>query len=137
MSDNQQIVRHWFERVSVGDADAAFALFNEDIEYELKGSTPISGIYRGLDSIVNDFFVPWRKQIDGDLVVHVDELIGDGERVVVLGHGEAMTIHGLPYNNDYAFVFTLRDQKITRIVEFLDTALVETAAYGRKLVDPV
>ena len=54
--------------------------------------------------------------------------------MVALGRGKAMTIHGLPYDNDYAFVFRVRNGKIVEVAEFLDTALVETAAYGRKLV---
>jgi len=33
-----------------------------------------------------------------------------------------------------AFLFRVRDGKICEINEFLDTALVETAAYGKKLV---
>lgn len=135
MTENQKIVQAWFDHVSKGEAEAAFALFAADIVYDLKGTTPVSGVYRGLDEIVNKFFVPWRKQIDGDLVVHVDELIGEGERVCVLGHGSAKTIHGLRYDNDYAFVFTVKGGKITHVAEYLDTALVETAAYGKKLVD--
>ncbi len=134
MSETQKIVQQWFDHIAAGDAAQAFALFADDIVYELKGTTPVSGTYRGLDQIVNDFFTPWRKQIDGDLVVHVDELIGEGERVVALGHGEAKTVHGLRYDNDYAFVFTVRNGRIHEVVEFLDTALVETAAYGKRLV---
>lgn len=135
MSETQKIVQQWFDHIAAGDAEAAFALFAEDIVYELKGTTPVSGSYRGLDQIVNEFFVPWRKQIDGDLVVHVNELIGEGERVVALGHGEAKTVYGLRYDNDYAFVFTVKNGLITEVAEFLDTALVETAAYGKQLVD--
>jgi ketosteroid isomerase-like protein len=136
MSESQKVVQLWFDHISAGDADAAFALFAEDVVYDLKGSTPVSGVYRGLDEIVERFFVPWRKQIDGDLVVEIDELIGEGERVVALGRGVAKTIYGLPYNNDYAFAFTVKGGKITAVAEFLDTALVETAAYGKKLVAP-
>jgi uncharacterized protein len=136
MSENKKIVQQWFDHIAAGDAAAAFALFAEDIVYDLKGTTPVSGTYRGLAQIVDEFFTPWRKQIDGPLVVHVDELIGEGARVVALGHGTARTIHGLPYDNEYAFVFTVADGRITRVEEYLDTALVETAAYGRKLVDP-
>jgi len=136
MSGNKAIVQQWFDHIAAGEAEAAFALFADDIVYDLKGTTPVSGVYRGLDQIVNEFFVPWRKQIDGDLVVQVDEMIAEGERVVVLGRGAAKTVFGLRYDNDYAFVFTVRDGRITQVVEFLDTALVETAAYGRTLVDP-
>lgn len=133
MSETQKIVQQWFDCIAAGDAESAFALFASDIVYDLKGTTPVSGVYRGLDQIVNEFFVPWRKQIDGDLVVHISELIGEGERVVALGRGEAKTIHGLRYDNDYAFVFTVKDGLITAVEEFLDTALVETAAYGKTI----
>lgn len=136
MSENQKIVQQWFDHIAAGDAAAAFALFADDVVYDLKGTTPVSGVYRGLAQIVDEFFTPWRKQIDGPLVVHVDELIGEGRRIVALGHGVARTVHGLPYNNDYAFVFTVEQGRITRVEEYLDTALVETAAYGRKLVGP-
>ena len=134
MSQGRAIVQQWFDLIANGEAERAFALFSDDVVYDLKGTTPVSGRYRGLKSIVEDFFTPWRKQIDGDIVITVDELIGDGERVVALGRGKAKTIHGTPYDNDYAFVFRLRDGKITEVIEYLDTAMVETAAYGKKIV---
>ena len=135
MSPTQRVVQQWFDYIAEGNAQAAFALFSDDIVYDLKGSTPVSGVYKGLAEITEKFFVPWRKQIDGDLIVNVTELIGEGERVVALGRGEAKTIFGLSYDNDYACVFTVKDGKITVVEEFLDTALVETAAYGKKIVD--
>ncbi len=134
MSPTQKIVQAWFDHIAAGDAAAAFALFEENVVYDLKGTTPVSGVYTGLEEIVEKFFTPWRKQIVGDLIVHVSELIGEGERVVALGRGEGKTIHDLPYDNDYAFVFTVKGDKITRVEEFLDTALVETAAYGKSIV---
>ena len=133
MTKNQEIVQSWFDLIAKGKAQDAFALFSDDIVYDLKGTTPVSGKYRGLKSIVEDFFTPWRKQIDGELVLKVDELIGDGDRVVALARGNAKTIHGTRYDNDYAFVFGLKNGKITQVIEYLDTAMVETAAYGKKI----
>ena len=134
MSSSRAIVQQWFDLIAKGEAQRAFALFSDDVVYDLKGTTPVSGRYRGLKSIVEDFFTPWRKQIDGDIVITVEELIGDGDRVVALGRGQAKTIYGTPYDNDYAFVFRLRDGKITEVIEYLDTAMVETAAYGKKIL---
>ena len=134
MASSREIVQLWFDRIAQGDAAGAFALFSDDVAYVLKGTTPVSGVYRGLKQIVDDFFTPWRKQIVGDIGLAVDELIGDGECVVALARGKAKTIHDLPYDNDYAFVFRLRDGKIREVIEYLDTALVETAAYGKRLV---
>lgn len=137
MSDrNKQIVQQWFDLVAKGDAQGAFALFDESISYTLRGTTPVSGTYTGMQSLVDDFFVPWRKQIDGEIVLTVNQLIGEGDRVVALARGEAKTVFGLPYDNDYVFVFEVSDGKIQSVDEYLDTALVETAAYGKKLVAP-
>jgi uncharacterized protein len=134
MADSREIVQQWFDRIAKGDAQGAFALFAEDVVYTLKGTTPVSGVYRGLKQIVEEFFTPWRKQIVGEIALTVDELIGGGDCVVALARGKAKTVHGLPYDNDYAFVFRLRNGKIAEVIEYLDTALVETAAYGKKLV---
>jgi ketosteroid isomerase-like protein len=133
MTDNQKIVQSWFDLIADGKAAEAFALFSEDIVYDLKGTTPVSGKYRGMDQIVNDFFTPWRKQLDGEMNLIVDELIGDGASVVALVRGEAKTIFDKRYDNEYAFVFRIKDGKITGVTEYLDTALVETAAYGKKI----
>jgi len=68
------------------------------------------------------------------LTLALGELIAEGERVVALARGSAKTVTGARYDNDYAFVFRVRGGKIVEVNEFLDTALVETAAYGKKLV---
>jgi ketosteroid isomerase-like protein len=130
----KDVVREWFDKLAVGDAEAAFALFAPDCVYILQGTTPVSGTYKGLPAILNDFFAPWRTRIDGPLTLALSELIGEGERVVALARGSAKTVTGARYDNDYAFVFRVRGGKIVEVNEFLDTALVETAAYGRRLV---
>ncbi len=137
MSDtNKAIVQQWFDLVAAGDAKGAFDLFDPSVAYTLRGTTPVSGTYVGMQSLVEDFFTPWRKQIDGEIVLTVNRLIGEGDQVVALARGEAKTVFGLPYDNDYVFVFKVRDGVIHAVDEYLDTALVETAAYGKKLVAP-
>jgi ketosteroid isomerase-like protein len=131
---SKAIVKAWFDKLATGDATGAFELFAPDTVYVLQGTTPVSGTYRGLPAILGDFFAPWRMRIDGDLTLALDELIGEGERVVALARGSAKTVTGARYDNQYCFVFTVRGGRITEVNEFLDTVLVETAAYGRKLV---
>lgn len=134
MSETQETVQRWFDYLASGDAKAAFGLFSNDIVFDIKGTTPVSGTYRGMEQLIEGFFKPWRKQIDGDLLIHADELIGEGERIVVLARGEAKTVFGDDYNNEYVFVFTVRDGQIHEVTEYCDTALIETAAYGRQIV---
>lgn len=135
MSASRTLVKQWFDHIADGNAEAAFALCTHDVAYNLKGTTPVSGTYRGHDAIFNDFFAPWSKQIDGHITLTIDEMIGDGDRIVVLSRGASMTTLGNRYDNEYAFVFGIRDGRISEIIEYLDTALVETAAYGKRLID--
>lgn len=132
---NKQIVKDWFDLIAKGDAQGAFALFDPEIEYTLQGTTPISGTFRGMKSLIDDFFAPWRTRIDGDLTLALRELIGEGDRVVALARGSARTVLGRDYDNEYCFVFTVRDGRITHVNEFLDTVLIETAAYGKHLAE--
>lgn len=129
----EAVVRQWFDRVSKGDGPGAMELFDPEVSYTLQGTTPVSGTYSGLQSVVDDFLVPWRKQIDGEIVLDVSEVITQGDRVVVLCRGRAKTVFGHDYDNEYCFVFRVRDGRITHVNEFLDTALVETAAYDKKI----
>ncbi|TDJ62035.1 MAG: hypothetical protein E2O36_05380 [Proteobacteria bacterium] len=133
MSQSREIVQQWFDLIAAGDAAGAFALFADDIRYTLKGTTPISGTYVGMKSLVDDFFTPWRKQIVGEIELTVDELIGDGARIAARARGQAKTIFDQPYNNDYVFIFGLSEGKIVEVIEYCDTTLIETAAYGKQL----
>ena len=60
--------------------------------------------------------------------LNIPELIlADGDHVVVLAKGDAETVEGLPYDNDYAFVFRLADGKIVEVREYMDTILADAA----------
>jgi uncharacterized protein len=54
-----------------------------------------------------------------------EEIIADGDRVVVLARGEVKTVRGEDYNNDYCFVIRMRDGQIVEVREYCDTALAE------------
>lgn len=56
---------------------------------------------------------------------YAEEIIADGDRVVVLARGEVKTVRGEDYNNEYCFVFRMRDRKIVEVREYCDTALAE------------
>ena len=60
------------------------------------------------------------------------ELIAEDDKVVARIKGTVTGKYG-PYNNTYCHVFTVRDGKIVENIEHLDTALIETALYGKKL----
>jgi hypothetical protein len=48
-------------------------------------------------------------------------VIADGETAVVRHRLTAMTLAGVPYDNEYCWVFTCRDGRIARLEEYTDT----------------
>ena len=62
--------------------------------------------------------------------MHVDNLIAEGDNVVLQGRGESMTKSGKAYNNTYAQVFRLENGKVQQVTEYLDTELVN-AVFGK------
>jgi uncharacterized protein len=52
-------------------------------------------------------------------------IIADGDRVMVQARGLATTKRGDPYDQTYCLIFRVRDGRLTEVVEYCDTALVE------------
>ncbi|MEO6043435.1 MAG: hypothetical protein ABIQ47_05890 [Tepidiformaceae bacterium] len=73
---------------------------------------------------------------NGKIDLVPDDFIASGSRVVVLAHSIATSVTGADYNNDYAMLFEVRDGLIASVREYLDTALVETAVFGKELRQP-
>jgi ketosteroid isomerase-like protein len=79
-------------------------------------------------------FAPVFARVDG-LALVCEETIAEGERVVALAGGKGTAKpSGEPYQNRYVFVYRVREGRIVEVSEYLDTALVETALYGKRLV---
>jgi ketosteroid isomerase-like protein len=135
-AENKEIVRDYFAKMNAGQARAAFALLAPDVRYRVIGSTPISAPTTGVDELVRDTLRRFGSRLEGGrLDLTVDELIAEGDAVVALAHSQGRGISGLPYENTYAMVCRVRDGFITAVTEFLDTALVETAIFDKKLID--
>lgn len=132
---NEEVVREYFERLGRGDARGAFGLLSDPFSYRVMGSTPISGESRGMKELVEKTLRPFTSRLEGGAIELIpDEFIVAGENVVVLAHSKGTCTSGLPYNNEYAFLFRVRGGRISEIREYLDTALVETAVFGKQLV---
>lgn len=132
MPTPREVIESFYDKLARNDIPGLWALYAPDLTYTVTGTTPLSGTFRGLDEIREKLFVPVFSKVK-ELVLTPDRLIVDGGTVVALVRGQGKTADGKPYANRYAFVFEVRDGKITEVTEFLDTALVETTLYGRTI----
>ncbi|MFF5440014.1 nuclear transport factor 2 family protein [Streptomyces achromogenes] len=132
-SDARAVVVRYVEAVRDGAADVIRDSFAEDATWHYPGSLPVSRVWQGRDEIVDAFlgsmgtvFVPGTMRID------LVGTIAEGDRVVAEWTAKATTVTGAAYDNRCLGVYTVRDGRITSVVEYADTHHVaETLFPGR------
>ena len=79
---NKQIVKDFFAALSRGDTEAGFQLLADDMTWTVIGDTPVSGTYRGLKAIQEDFLGKVFQQIDHEagIALEMVELIAEGDK---------------------------------------------------------
>ena len=127
---NKQLITEAWDCISVDDIDGFFSRLTDDVTWTFTGSHRFAGTYTGRDELVTELFAPLGEVLEGGIKVQIDTLTGEGDRVVMEAHGEAVSKSGQPYNNKYCLVITVTDGKIAQVREYLDSELV-TAVFGK------
>jgi ketosteroid isomerase-like protein len=129
--ENTELVQHAYERFRDGDIQSLLELLSEDVEwklFEIEG-VPFSGTRRGVER-VGEFF---SQVFDTEEPLRFEprELVAQGDKVVALGdYAWRVKSTGREYESDFVHVFTVRDGKVARFQEFMDTAAVSAAYRG-------
>jgi ketosteroid isomerase-like protein len=127
-AENKEVVRQMREAKGI---DAMLATMSDDIRWTLIGTTKFSGALNGKQEIVEKLFKPLFAQLETPGSNVIDNIIAEGEYVVVQQHGTGRrTKAGKDYNNTYCMVYKIADGKIKEITEYCDTELI-TSAFGR------
>jgi ketosteroid isomerase-like protein len=120
--DNIGLVRQAYEAFDKGDTQRLLSLFARDIDWDLPEVEGISftGKRKGVDQVA-EFFRQMADQQDAR-EFKADDFIGQGDRVVVLGHCTwTVKATGLDYSDEFCHLFTIKDGKIASFKEFADT----------------
>jgi ketosteroid isomerase-like protein len=127
-AENKEVVRKMREAKGV---DAILATMSDDVRWTLIGTTKFSGTMNGKQEIVEKLFKPIFAQLETPGSNVIDNIIAEGDYVVVQQRGTGRkTKSGKDYNNTYCIVYKVADGKIKEITEYCDTELV-TSAFGR------
>lgn len=129
MTENKAIIASFFEAGNRGEMDTCLALFADDIVWTNTGTTRFSGRFEGKEAVVTKLLGPLFGCLEAGIQSTVDNIIAEGNVVVVQSRGRAETSDGQPYNNTYCQIFTLREGLIVAVTEYMDTALVD-ATFG-------
>lgn len=124
-----------FNRAISGEEVNPFVLVADTLEYTVTGQTPISMTIHGPQELVEKIFsqVVARVKREPGFGLYPYEYIQDGERLVVLMRGRGESARGIPYNNDYFFLFEVKDGKVVRMIEELDPSHVMQSIFNHRL----
>ncbi len=107
VSDNKAVVQQFME-TRFSDREAARRLMAEDATWFIPGDLPLSGFYRSRDEIFEKYLATHTNDFE-TITSRVEDMIAEGDRVVVEYSASGRTVKGRDYATTYYYVFTLRD----------------------------
>jgi ketosteroid isomerase-like protein len=119
-SDAVALIRGIYEAQERGESDG-FQRFQDALAEDAVLTTPV-GEVRGKRAVLG-YFAHAAATLEFDIFVRPLEYYGDGNRVVQLG-GEIFTVKatGDTHESDWAWVFDVKNGRITRILAIQDLA---------------
>jgi len=124
---NIQTVRDFFAAIGRGDKEALVALVAEDIEWIIPGKDwPLAGTRHGHAGLA-DLLETASASIETS--TEPREFVAQGDRVFVVGFATGkIKATNKTFEDDWIFAITVRDGKLTRIREYIDTQALARAA---------
>jgi ketosteroid isomerase-like protein len=128
--ENKEIIHALYEAGNRGDIASCLTLLTDDVRWTNIGSTKYSGTYVGKQALTENLLGPIYGQLKAGILFTLENVVAEGEYVVVQARGEAEAKDGRPYNNSYCHVFRIRNGKISEVTEYFDTELT-SSVFGR------
>jgi ketosteroid isomerase-like protein len=124
-AENGELLRSIFAALADGDSAPYVAAMAEDFRWEFPGTWSWARDWGSTKQDVRrNMLLPLMEQF-ASYRARAEEIFAVGDRVIVRARAEASTVRGDDYPQAYCFVYRLRDGRITEVIEYCDTALVE------------
>ena len=130
-TDPKSVVIRYVEAARDGMSAVIRDSFAPDAIWEYPGDLPLSGTYRGVDAIVDQFLggAAGLMAPGTQVTIELVSAIADGDRVAAEWTSRATSRNGAPYHNRNVGIFTVRDGKIVSVREYTDTLHVAQALF--------
>jgi uncharacterized protein len=124
---NVQTVKDFFAAIGRGDREGLLALVAEDIEWIIPGEDwPLAGTRRGHAGLA-DLLETASKTMETSTEPREYVAQGDGVLVVGVATGKIKATNK-PFKDDWVFAITVRNGKVTKIREYIDTQALARAS---------
>jgi hypothetical protein len=121
---SRAVVLDYVAALDRGDPEQLRARFTADATWWLSGDLPVSGTWTGPGAIIDDFLAAMTDRLDPSqpVVRDVKRALADGDAVAIEWTTRATARDGSAYENDYAFVFEVKGDRIHAVREYFDTS---------------
>ena len=125
---NVQVVKDFFAAIGSGDKQRVLTLVAEDIEWIVPGEDwPLAGTHRGHAGLEN--VLQKANETVETSYPEPPEFIAQGDRVLVIGVATGkIKATNRAFKDEWVFDITVRDGKLTRIQEYIDTQALARAS---------
>ncbi|MEV0029782.1 nuclear transport factor 2 family protein [Nocardia sp. NPDC050793] len=126
--ENKAVVQDMWRAFAEQDFDCFADFFTDDAEWLAPAANAtaitleVSSHMTGRTAIADYFADDFPRLFVEDVAITHHGVYAEGDRVIVEHTMSATLANGDPYVNDYCFVFELRDGRIHRVREYLDTS---------------
>ncbi len=130
---NREIARELFEAISRADVAKLDELYHEDFQIWTAGSLPFSGTSDKAGALEGMKMIG--SMFPEGLRFTILATTAEGDRVAIEAESNGVAASGVPYHNLYHFLMVVKDGRIHRFKEYMDTmhaneVLVESMAGG-------
>jgi ketosteroid isomerase-like protein len=125
-----QVVKDFLSAIGSGERQGVLDLVAEDIEWIIPGKDwPLAGTHRGHTGLAN---VLQKASEEVEMTYpEPPEFVAQGDRVLVIGVATGkIKATSKPFKDDWVFDITVRNGKLTKIREYIDTQALAKASAG-------
>ena len=117
--ENVERVKQFWERYNRREIDAWVAMMAPDVEWHVDPQDPDTTVHRGPEA-VKQYGLSWAETMDAKIEVREVFEASDGQLVAWTRLEARGGASGVPVEQDWAFIFKLRDGLVTRVQETQD-----------------
>jgi ketosteroid isomerase-like protein len=122
MTEARTVLQRYLDALVKGDLEAIGKSFGQDAVWRLHGDLPLSGTRQGRESIMQFLTSAGGLYQPGTQKFTFGTITAEDDRAVLEWRVQGVaSATGLPYDNEYCGVFTVRDGEIVEVREYLDS----------------
>lgn len=127
MSRNLELIRRTYEGSSEDNGHHLMEALSSDVEWTEAEGFPYAGTYVGIDALMKGVFQRLATEWT-DYRADVHTYLADGDRVAAFGiYSGTYNATGKSMTAPFAHLYEIRDGKIVRMTQYVDTVLVSRA----------